>query len=264
MPQAPFVREAGAGPAVICLHSNASSSAQWRGLMDSLSPNYHVFAPDSYGAGKSPEWPSAQRISLSDELRLLDPVFAAAGRSFTLVGHSYGAAIALIAALAYPGRVRAIALYEPTLFSLLDAESPSPNQADGIRNAVLDAGRALDTGAADAAAECFIDYWMGAGSWQLTPSPRKPAIAASMTNVRRWAHALFTEPTSLEAFRALDTPVLYMAGKRSTASALGVARLLSRALPRVEVLEFNELGHMGPITDPDAVNGEILKFLSRT
>jgi pimeloyl-ACP methyl ester carboxylesterase len=40
----------------------------------------------------------------------------------TLVGHSYGAAVALIAALATPGRVRAMALYEPTLFALLDAE----------------------------------------------------------------------------------------------------------------------------------------------
>lgn len=30
-------------------------------------------------------------------------------------------------ALANPGRVRAMALYEPTLFALLDAETPPPN-----------------------------------------------------------------------------------------------------------------------------------------
>ena len=51
----PFVRESGAGLDVICLHSNASSSSQWRGLIERLSPYYHVLAPDSYGSGKSPD-----------------------------------------------------------------------------------------------------------------------------------------------------------------------------------------------------------------
>ena len=33
-----FFREAGRGPGVVCLHSNASSSSQWRALMDGLAP----------------------------------------------------------------------------------------------------------------------------------------------------------------------------------------------------------------------------------
>ena len=35
-PAIPFFREAGAGPGVVCLHSNASNSNQWRSLMDTL------------------------------------------------------------------------------------------------------------------------------------------------------------------------------------------------------------------------------------
>ena len=62
---------------------------------------------------------------------------------------------------------------------------------------------------------------------------------------------------------ALDVPVLYMTGKRSPASSLGVARLLTRTLPRVEVVEFEELGHMGPITHPEVVNETIARFLER-
>lgn len=193
----------------------------------------------------------------------MEPVLAKAGSPLALVGHSYGAAVALIAAMADPGRVRAMALYEPTLFSLLDAEGRPPNEADGIRNAVADAGAALDKGDRDAAAGHFIDYWMGAGSWERTPEARKPAIAASVVNVRRWAHALFSEPTPLEAFRSLDIPVLFMVGKESTASAHGVARLLTKALPRVEVLAFDGLGHMGPVTHPDVVNEPIARFLER-
>lgn len=259
----PFFREAGTGPGIVCIHSNASTSGQWRGLLDLLAPKFCVLAPDSYGAGKSPQWPSDRVIALRDEVALIEPVLARAGSPLTLVGHSYGAAIALIAALERPGRVRAMALYEPTLFSLLDAEAAAPNEADGIRNAVAAASSALDGGNQDAAAERFIDYWMGAGSWKQTPEQRKPAIAEAVTNVRRWAHALFTEPTPLAAFRALDVPVLYMVGKRSTPSARGVARLLVNALPRAELLEFDDLGHMGPITHPDTVNEAIARFLQR-
>jgi len=75
---------------------------------------------------------------------------------------------------------------------------------------------------------------------------------------------LFTEPTPLKAFRSLDVPVLFMVGKRSTPSALGVARLLVNALPQVEVVEFENLGHMGPVTHPDLVNEAIGQFLERT
>ena len=259
----PYFREAGTGPGVVCIHSNASTSGQWRGLMDLLAPKFRVFAPDSYDSGKSPQWPSDRVIHLRDEVALIEPVLARAGSPLALVGHSYGAAVALIAALANPGRVRAMALYEPTLFALLDAETPAPNEAEGIRNAVADAGVALDAGNQDAAAERFIDYWMGTGSWKQTPEQRKPSIAASVTNVRRWAYALFTEPTPLKAFRSLDVPVLYMVGKHSTPSARGVARLLTTALPRVELVEFENLGHMGPVTHPDPVNEVTKQFLER-
>ena len=259
----PFVRESGAGPGVVCLHSNASSSAQWRVLMELLAPKFRVFAVDSYGSGKSPDWHSDRVITLADEAALIEPVLAKAGAPFALVGHSYGAAVALVAALANPGRVRALALYEPTFFSLIDAEKPAPNDADGIRNAVARSSAALDVGNKDAAAEQFIDYWMGTGAWKQTPEPRKPQIAASVSNVRRWGHALTTEPTPLAAFRSLQIPVLYMVGKRSTASAHGVARLLTKALPRVEFVEFEKLGHMGPVTHTEPVNAAILRFLER-
>lgn len=265
MPQLePYCREAGSGPGVVCIHANASSSGQWRGLMDRLVPNFHVLAPDSYGSGKSPEWTSDRIIRLRDEADFIEPVLASAGAPLSLVGHSYGAAVALITALTHPGRVRAMALYEPTLFALLDAEAPAPNEADGIRNVAAQASAALDQGNPDAAAEWFIDYWMGRGSWKQTPEPRRPPITASIVNVRRWAHALFSEPTPLAAFRSLDVPVLYMVGKRSPQSARGVARLLAPALPQVEVVEFEDLGHMGPITHPDVVNEVIVRFLERT
>jgi pimeloyl-ACP methyl ester carboxylesterase len=238
-----MIRASSRRPGVVCIHANASSSAQWRRLAELLAPEFRVVTPDS----------AQNRERLADEVALLEPAFA-------LVGHSYGAAVALIAALSYPDRVHALALYEPTLFSLLD----KPIEAEGIRQVVTDAGAALDAGNADGAAERFIDYWMEPGAWLRTPESRKPAIVASIANVRRWGQALFSEPTPLAAFRSLDIPVLYMIGKRTTASARGVARLLSATLPRVEVVEFADAGHMGPLTHADAVNATIRQFLRRS
>ena len=93
-----FFGKAGTGPGVVCLYSKASTSAQWRSLMDQLSPQCHVLAPDLLGAGKGPAWPANQAMSLGDEARPLATVFARAGDPFVLIGHCYRAAAALMAA----------------------------------------------------------------------------------------------------------------------------------------------------------------------
>lgn len=158
---APHFRSRGAGPGVICLHANGSSSAQWRGLTDALSADHHILAPDLYGAGRSPDWPSDSEIALRDEVDLLAPVFSQAGESCVLVGHSYGAAVALVAALTWPERVRALAIYEPTLVAAVAAQQPRPNGTEGIHAAVAASVAALEAGDLHEAAGHFIDYWMG-------------------------------------------------------------------------------------------------------
>jgi pimeloyl-ACP methyl ester carboxylesterase len=260
---AAFFREAGAGPGVVCLHANAGSSSQWRDLMDLLAPGFRVLAADSYGSGRSPAWPAKRPLTLRDEGVLLENVFARAGPHFALVGHSYGAAVALIAALARPERVRALALYEPTLFALVDAQSPPPNDADGIRAVAARGAEALETGKPEWAAEHFIDFWTGAGTWSRMPEPTKASITSTIVNLSAWKDALFHEPTPLNAFAALGIPVLIMTGKASPASSLAVARLLANTLPQVEVVDFEGLGHMGPVTHPDRVNDAIARFLER-
>jgi pimeloyl-ACP methyl ester carboxylesterase len=256
----PHVRRAGSGPGLVCLHANASTSGQWRELMERLSDRYRVLAPDLHGAGKSPDWPSRAEIALRDEARFIAPVLAEAGVPYTLVGHSYGAAVALRVALDAPERVRAIAVYEPTLFGLVDQETPPPNDADGIRRAVAEGALLADAGDLDGAAERFIDYWMVPGSWRATPSGRQGPIRESIANIRRWGHALLSEPATLDDFRRLQVPVLLMTGAHSTPSAHAVVRLLGSALPRVTVLRFEELGHMGPVAHPGPVNAAIDAF----
>jgi pimeloyl-ACP methyl ester carboxylesterase len=252
-----FFREAGSGPGVVCLHSNASSSAQWRALMDILAPKFHALAADSYGAGKSPARPKA--TMLRDEVALLEPVFERAGDPFALVGHSYGGAVALVAAALHPQRVRALALYEPTLFALVERESP--RDVDGIRNTVDAAVSFLQKGDTSGAARAFIDFWMEPGAFDRMPERNREAIAAAGTDVVEWRSALFGEPTPPEAFARLEVPVLLLVGKRSPLSSRAVAQLLARTLPKVNLVELDGCGHMAPVVQPDKVNGHIARFL---
>ena len=231
--------------------------------MESLASRYRVFAPDTHGAGKGPAWPSDRPLTLTDEVTLLEPIFVRAGAPFSLVGHSYGGAVALLAAVQHPARVSALVLFEPALFALVDAAFAPPNDADGIRAAVEHAEAALDAGDRGAAATHFIDFWMGAGAWRATPEARRSAITAAIVNVQGWGRALFGEPTPLAAFGALTMPVLLMAGRDSPASARAVCRLLAGVLPHLETLEFERLGHMGPVTHPARVNAAIEDFLRR-
>ncbi len=261
MAAAPFFREAGSGPGVVCVHSNASSSGQWRALMDLLAPKFRVLAPDSYGAGKSPAFSGSGGPSLSDEVALIEPLFAKVGEPFALVGHSYGGAVALKAAVMHPKRVRALALYEPTLFALVERASPSPNDVDGIRNAVVASVKALQAGDAAGAARCFIDFWMAPGSFDRMPERVQAATAESVRHIQAWKNALFDEPTPLAKFAELDVPVLLLVGSKSPLSSRAVAQKLAAVLPRAELTKVEGLGHMGPVTHPDAVNPLIARFL---
>ncbi len=261
-PARAFYREAGCGKALLCLHASASSSAQWRPLMDRLAGCFRTLAVDLYGSGKTPMWPGHRPLTFADEVALLAPLFARAGERCHLVGHSYGGAVALEAALAEPARVGSLVLFEPVLFSVLIAEDPAQPAAREITAVRDDTVAALERGNPHASGARFVDYWMGAGTWAAMPEPRREALTSAMKNVKAEWDAAFRGPTPLSAFAALDVPVLLLTGSDSPASSRGVARLLAKTLPRVTAVEIEGVGHMGPVTHPDRVNALIERYLT--
>ena len=251
-------REAGSGSAVVCLHCSASTSGQWRPLMERLAERFHVIAADLYGCGKSPAWPEERPMRIDDQIALLAAVFERAGERFHLVGHSYGGAIALKAALALKQRLASLVLYEPVLFSVLLRDAPESAAAREIA-AVRDDTMRLT---AEAGAERFINYWMGEGAWTATPESRQAALVSAVRAMRPEWNSAFSEPTALEALRAIDVPTLLLTGTASTAAARAVARLVAGVLPRVRVEEIEGVGHMAPVTHPQRVNPLIEQWLT--
>jgi pimeloyl-ACP methyl ester carboxylesterase len=232
--------------------------------MERLADRFRVIAVDLYGSGKTAAWPQDQPMHLDDELALLSPVFRAAGDRFHLIGHSFGGAIALKAALADGDRLISLVLYEPVLFSVLTADAPESAAAREILAVRDDTIRLVDEGNLNASAQRFVDYWMGDGSWAATPEPRRPVLAAAMRAVKSEWHAAFYEPAPLSAFAAVNVPTLFLTGTKSKASALAVARLMTGVLPCVRVEEIEGAGHMAPVTHPDTVNPLIERFLEAT
>ena len=260
----PYVRASGSGTPVVCLHSSCSSSTQWRALMERLSHRHRVIAVDLHGCGKTDRWPQEVPLHLRDEADLLTPVLRAAGDRFHLVGHSYGAAVALKTALRDPGRLLSLSLFEPSLFSVLMANAPQSAAAReivAVRNDTVALG---EQGYWNASAQRFIDYWTGEGTWEATPEQRRPMLADAMRGMLQQWHAVFCELTPREAFAAIDVPTLSMSGSESPAPARAIASLIESVLPRVCAVRLEGVGHMAPITHPDRVNRIIERFLEVT
>ena len=257
----PFFHEQGRGEGVLCLHSNASTSSQWRQLSDLLSDRFHVLAADGCGAGKSPDWLPSADATLDAEVDFLSPVLLAAGEQFHVVGHSYGAAVALQLAARYPERVLSVVMYEPTLFYLVAGDDPSTSPAAGIWQASSDAAALVRSGNNAAAAERFVDFWMAVGSGREMHGKRQDMVARSVRNVGRWRDTTFAPGAPAAVLASLQMPVLLMWGDRSPESSQSVARLLGSTLADVTSAPQPGLGHMGPITDPERVNARIASFL---
>lgn len=257
----PSVRKAGSGPAVVCLHSSTSSSKQWKLLTDQLSHNYQIIAPDLFGYGESPEWSLDQALSLGDELELLQSVIDGIPGPFHLIGHSYGAAVALALASECPTRIRSLVLYEPVLFNLLFASNSESQAAieigavrEDVRNLVkrdmlLQAGRR------------FVNYWSGQNVWESFQDWQRDAVAKRMKKVVADFDAVVGHATPLEAYRELDIPTLLLYGTESPESTRTIAEYLWNTLPKAEVRGMMGLGHMGPITHPEQVAQVISRFL---
>jgi pimeloyl-ACP methyl ester carboxylesterase len=105
-------------PAVVLLHASGSSSRQWDALAERQRPAFDVHAIDLYGHGTQDPWSGPRRVSVHDEAALALPAIERAGGAH-LIGHSYGAAVAMRLAAACPSLVRSLAVYEPVVFSVL-------------------------------------------------------------------------------------------------------------------------------------------------
>lgn len=230
----------------IALHCSGAGSGMWQHLRDHLDRHVRLVTPDLYGAPDGPAWPGDRAFSLDDEVVLFVDVIDSCDHDVHLVGHSYGAAVALHAALARPDKVASLTLYEPAAFQVLRA-------VDGIEYAEItglarDVEVMLARGDTRGAMKRFVIFWGGASAWDaMTPN----AQAALM----RWApkapldfRALLTAPARSAQYEILKMPCLIISGEQSPDPVREVASILGRTLPNCKLKILDGIGHMGPFT----------------
>jgi pimeloyl-ACP methyl ester carboxylesterase len=250
----------GKGTPVVLLHSALSSKLQWYKLMRSMSNDYTMIALDLYGYGDSPLPGNKDPFTLSDEitwvLSLLEGLIPV-DEPFHLVGHSYGGAVSLRFAYQSPGRVRSLTLFEPVAFHVLpeyeEALVPVCQMAELIHLRVKE-------GKYTEAAEHFIDYWGGAGTFSAFPKEFRKLLGESIKKLPLDNQALLDEPLSLEDYSKIKIPVCLMAGRQSPLESRRIAQLLADTLPDCR-FDWIKGGHMAPLDQPDEVNTVIESFI---
>lgn len=98
------------GTAMVLMHGYAGSTADWDGVLESLSLGRRVIAYDHRGHGHSSHTPPYSFAALTDDLlSLLDTLGL---DRVDLLGHSMGGVVAQRFALAHPARVRSLLLMD--------------------------------------------------------------------------------------------------------------------------------------------------------
>jgi pimeloyl-ACP methyl ester carboxylesterase len=125
-----FVRSAGSGSTIICLHGFPESGASWSRQISALGATHRLLAPDGRGHGRSGCPPEASDYHTD---RLVADVLAVAdhfgAKRFALVGHDWGGVVAWCAAARHPGRItHLVALNAPHPTLLQAALDGDPDQ----------------------------------------------------------------------------------------------------------------------------------------
>lgn len=255
-------QEAGTGEPVVFLHCSASSGSQWRDQFERLSRHYRVIAPDLLGCGESEPWQGRGRLTLEAEAAIVSAFVEHCGEPVHLVGHSFGGALALRAALDHPQGIRTLTLIEPVAFHLLrHGEAAGVEHFRQVRSVADCISLAVLCGDYQAGMGCFVDYWNGEGTWERMKDEKRVALAASVPRVVLDFAATTGEETTPAAYVRVRLPTLIIRGDRSPAPVQHVAEMLEETLPDAILETVQGAGHMLPMTHAGRVSDLIADHL---
>ena len=248
-------REWGQGAPALLLHCSNAHGGAWRGIAERLSDRLSMIAPDGLGHGAAPDWDGQgdfHAAATEYAAQYLKP-------DMHLIGHSFGATVALRLALCSGLPVASLTLIEPVFFAV---GRGTPEYTQSVKEA--DSSKALIAdGNVDAAAEEFMRIWGTGEAWADMPErqqsyiqARMHLVIASYTQQYQDIAGLLT-PGQLEA---LKTKTLLLRGEASPpVTAVINAELARRMGAQSRVIPG--AGHMLPVTHPAECAEQIVQFL---
>jgi pimeloyl-ACP methyl ester carboxylesterase len=246
----------------IALHCSGAGAGQWRGLRDMLGTHYELVAPEHYGCESTGPWTGDHAFTLADEAARTIALIDGAYGKVHLVGHSYGGAVALHAALARPDRIASLTLYEPSAFHLLKQFAGGVAAFAEISALAGSTGESVISGDYRGAAARFVDYWSGPGAWEALRPSHQAALTRWVSKAPLDFGALIQEPTPASAYADLRFPVLVLRGEHAPAPTRVIAHRLATLCPAVRLAIVAGAGHMGPLTHAVAVHALMVEHIA--
>lgn len=251
--------DAGAGPAVVLVHGSGpgvTGYANWRLNLPVLAEKHRVIVPDMAGFGYSAR-PHGMTCDVDVWADQIVGVLDALGlERASVVGNSFGGAIALRLATRYPARVHKLVLMGSvgvpfTLTPGLDAVWGYQASVDAMRGLLrlFVWNKALVTpDLAEMRYRASVEPGFQESFSALFPAPRQ-----------RWVDALTTAD---EKIRAITHPTLVIHGRDDEIIPVANALRLTELIPGAHLHLFGSCGHWSQIEHKDAFNVLVSDFLS--
>jgi len=272
------------GEAIVLLHGFPESHRTWRAVAPALAGRHFVVAPDQRGfaASDKPEGVDAYRperavedlIALADALGL--------GR-FSLVGHDWGGAIAWLAALRHPDRIRRLVIVNaphPLVFQKSLIDDPAQRAASQYISAFRDP--AMEAGIAAMGLETFLEKSFGRhADLSLLPAAEKqaylddwsrPGALTAMLNWYRASEIIVPAPGEAAAapawtglpFPRIAMPTLVIWALKDLALLPVQLDGLDDLVGDLRIVTLPDVGHFVPWEAPEPVIAAITDFIADT
>jgi len=228
------------------IHCALGRAANWRGFLDVLGPDVSPLQIELPGHGLAEAWDkdrdySDQALELALEVLPIDPV--------PIIGHSFGAALALRLAVERPYRVSSLVLVEPVFY----AAAKGRWGYDKVIRDLDPFEKKMAASQFATAAKEFHALW-GDGSWEDLSSETRSSIMGLIETVPAGNGLILDDlPGVLREGRVeeLDMPVTFVDGGDSHPVIAEIISGLGDRMQDAEWVTVPEAGHMLPITHPE-------------
>lgn len=245
--------DVGHGTPLLMVHAATNHGGQWDQVRGAMGGDYRYLLPDLFNSGKTAAWPRKRALTFDDEADIVLTVLEQLGETVHLVGHSYGGAVALRAAVRGGSSIRSLCLIEPGGCPLLAAAGLQAEYEEyvGVMRAFL---AAVDRGDRSGAWRNFLNYYRGSSNaWDSLDAVTQAKIMGKTDAQRQVYGAQMSNPTSLAELRALNVRTTIITGGVTTAPERGVCNVLAEYLPNAVLHTVPGAGHAMPASHPAEV-----------
>jgi pimeloyl-ACP methyl ester carboxylesterase len=257
-----FVEQAGTqGPPLLLVHGSWGDHHNWDAVVPALSKSFRVVIYDRRGHSQSERLATQGGIEedaddLAELARTLGIVPA------HIIGNSFGASIALRAAIRHRDIFASLVVHEPPLFGLLPSTDVAVKGFQQRVNAII---AMFQRGNSRGGAEQFVEtIALGPGMWQQLPDAMRETFvfnAPTWLDEMQEPAAMTMDVTQLAGF---DRLALLTKGTQSPPLFGRVMEKLAKALPRHSQHTFAGAGHMPHVTHPNDYVRVVSRFVLRS